>query len=132
MHPREYTDDVLYDIFDLIIGYKETDKSRKNIHFPQWLYLLTQLKKHYYYNKDDNVLTYIEDQHRININKPKTMFCTLIATHDNGGQRTLISDEVEKYGKVYYPSAFRKNTDSIPNIDWWWRDKVNYQSRLTS
>lgn len=123
-YPPYNNDKLLYDTFDLIVGFKNTDLSKKQIRFPLWL-----INYHYYkYNKNDNILTYIQNKHNKNINKKKDIFGSIIARHDRGGQRTKICDEFIKYGDIKAPGTYRKNTQSIGNT---YNDKINYISRGT-
>ena len=115
---------IYYDTFDLIIGFKHTDLSKKQIRFPLWL-----MYYHYYkYNENDNILTYIQNKYNENIKKQKDIFGTIIARHDCDGQRTLIYNELSKYGNIKAPGTYRKNTQSIGNTH---NDKINYISRGT-
>jgi hypothetical protein len=123
-YPPYNNDKLLYDTFDLIIGFKHTDLSKKQIRFPLWL-----MYYHYYkYNENDNILTYIQNKYNENIKKQKDIFGTIIARHDRGGQRTLIFNELSKYGNIKAPGTYRKNTQSIGNTH---NDKINYISRGT-
>jgi len=123
-YPPYNNDKLLYDTFDLIIGFKHTDLSKKQIRFPLWL-----MYYHYYkYNENDNILTYIQNKYNENIKKQKEFFGTIIARHDSGGERTLIFNELSKYGKIKSPGTYRKNTQSIGNTH---NDKINYISRGT-
>jgi len=112
---------LLYDTFDLIVGFNDTNLTKKQIKFPLWLIYY----KYYNYNENDNILKYIQNKYNENINKKKDKFATLIARHDNGKQRTKISNIVDKYGDIYYPSVFRNNTSKIGNSI---QDKINYIS----
>lgn len=123
-YPPYNNDKLLYDTFDLIIGFKHTDLSKKQIRFPLWL-----MYYHYYkYNENDNILTYIQNKYNENIKKQKDIFGTIIARHDCDGQRTLIYNELSKYGNIKAPGTYRKNTQSIGNTH---NDKINYISRGT-
>jgi len=123
-YPPYNNDKLLYDTFDLIVGFKNTDLSKKQIRFPLWL-----MYYHYYkYNENDNILTYIQNKYNENIKKQKEFFGTIIARHDRGGQRTLICNELSKYGDIKAPGTYRKNTQSIGNTH---NDKINYISRGT-
>ena len=123
-YPPYNNDKLLYDTFDLIIGFKHTDLSKKQIRFPLWL-----MYYHYYkYNENDNILTYIQNKYNENIKKQKDIFGTIIARHDRDGQRTLIYNELSKYGNIKAPGTYRKNTQSIGNTH---NDKINYISRGT-
>ena len=123
-YPPYNNDKLLYDTFDLIVGFKNTDLSKKQIRFPLWL-----MYYHYYkYNENDNILSYIQNKYNENIKKQKEFFGTIIARHDHGGQRTLICNELSKYGDIKAPGTYRKNTQSIGNTH---DDKINYISRGT-
>lgn len=127
-YPPYNNDRLLYDAFDLIIGFKQTDIYRKQINFPLWLWLYSFDKSYYYYEKGDNVLTFIDNHHKINMKKHKSNNVALIARHDKGGQRKLIADEVSKYYSINYPSTFRHNSPKINFLMGNWIDKVNYLS----
>lgn len=123
-YPPYNNDKLLYDTFDLIVGFKKTDLSKKQIRFPLWL-----MYYHYYkYNDNDNILTYIQSKYNENIKKQKDFFGSIVSRHDRGGQRSLIFDELSKYGNIKSPGIYRKNTQSIGNKD---NDKINYISRGT-
>lgn len=123
-YPPYNNDKLLYDTFDLIVGFKNTDLSKKQIRFPLWL-----MYYHYYkYNEKDNILTYIQNKYNENIKKPKDIFGSIIARHDREGQRTKICNELSKYGDIKAPGTYRKNTQSIGNTH---NDKINYISRGT-
>ena len=118
--PPYNNDKLLYDIFDLIVGFKHTDLSKKQIRFPLWL----MYYKYYNYDEKDNILTYIQSKYDENIKKEKSIFSCIIARHDRGGQRTIICDEISKYGELMCPSNYRKNT-TMPDDD-----KINYLTKV--
>jgi alpha(1,3/1,4) fucosyltransferase len=123
-YPPYNNDKLLYDTFDLIVGFKNTDLSKKQIRFPLWL-----MYYHYYkYNENDNILSYIQNKYNKNIKKQKDIFGSIISRHDRGGQRTIICNEVSKYGDIKAPGTYRKNTQSIGNTH---NDKINYISKGT-
>ena len=123
-YPPYNNDKLLYDTFDIIVGFKNTDLSKKQIRFPLWL-----MYYHYYkYNENDNILTYIQNKYNENIKKQKEFFGTIIARHDRGGQRTIICNELSKFGDIKAPGTYRKNTQPIGNTH---NDKINYISRGT-
>lgn len=123
-YPPYNNDKLLYDTFDLIVGFKNTDLSKKQIRFPLWL-----MYYHYYkYDENDNILTYIQNKYNKNIKKEKDIFGTIIARHDRGGQRTIICNELSKYGDIKAPGLYNKNTQSIGNSQ---EDKINYISKGT-
>ena len=116
---------LLLDTFDLVVGFKYTDLEKKQIRFPLWL----MYYKFYNYKPEHNIIDYIETKYKKNINKEyKTVFTTLIARHDRGGQRTKIYNEIvnNNYGIVMCPSNLKKNTNSIGSTT---EDKVNYISK---
>ena len=123
-YPPYNNDKLLYDTFDLIVGFKNTDLSKKQIRFPLWL-----MYYHYYkYNENDNILSYIQNKYNKNIKKQKDIFGSIISRHDRGGQRTIICNEVSKYGDIKAPGTYHKNTQSIGNTH---NDKINYISKGT-
>jgi hypothetical protein len=123
-YPPYNNDKLLYDTFDLIVGFKNTDLSKKQIRFPLWL-----MYYHYYkYNEHDNIMMYIQNKYNENIKKQKVNFGSIIARHDRGGQRTKICNELSKYGDIKAPGIYRKNTQSIGNTH---NDKINYISKGT-
>jgi hypothetical protein len=54
------------------------------------------------------------------------MFCSIVARHDRGGQRSLICNKLSKYGNIQAPSYFLKNTNSIGSK---LEDKINFISK---
>jgi len=104
---------LLYTIFDLIIGFNPTDIKKKQIRFPLWL-----IYYHYYmFDLNDNVLTYIQNKYNENI-KNKNMLATLVCRHDSNNTRTHITNNLEKYGKVYYGGTFKNNVGNIgPSLE---------------
>ena len=121
-YPPYNNDALLYETFDLIVGFKNTDLSKKQIRFPLWL----MYYQYYKYNENDNILTYIQSKYNEHIKKQKEFFGTIIARHDRGGQRTLIYNELTKYGDIKAPGTYRKNTQCIGNKH---SDKIDYISR---
>jgi len=120
-----YNDDkILYDTFDLIVGFKNTDLSKKQIRFPLWL----TYYPYYKYNEDDNILTCIQNQYNENITKQKDIFASIISRHDDGGHRSIIFNEISKYGDIKSPGIFRNNTPPIGSTH---KEKINYISRGT-
>jgi len=120
-----YNDDkLLTETFDLIVGFKNTDLSKKQIRFPLWL----MYYPYYKYNENDNILTYIQNKYNENIKKQKDIFASIIARHDRGGQRKLICNELSKYGDIKAPGSYRNNVQSIGKTP---NDKINYISRGT-
>tara|TARA_B100001996_G_scaffold374885_1_gene354114 strand:+ start:618 stop:1559 length:942 start_codon:yes stop_codon:yes gene_type:complete len=123
-----YNDDkLLCRTFDLIIGFNKTDLSNKRINFPLWLYMWSRDKKVYNYDKKNNILSYIEGRNRENLKNKKGKFATFVSSHDCTVRRK-IGNEMERYGKVFYPGKFRKNTKEISNRIDRWTDKINYIS----
>lgn len=120
-YPPYNNDKLLYDTFDLIVGFKNTDLSKKQIRFPLWLIYYN----YYKYNENDNILTYIQNKYTENIKKPKDIFGSIIARHDRGGQRASICNEISKYGVIKSPGTYRKNARSIGNTP---NDKIKYIS----
>jgi hypothetical protein len=121
-YPPYNNDKLLYDTFDLIVGFKKTDLTKKQIRFPLWL-----MYYHYYkYDEYDNILTYIQNKYNENIKKQKDIFGCIIARHDRGGQRTIIYNELSKYGKIKSPGTFKNNEKPIGSKQY---DKINYISR---
>ena len=120
LHPPYNNDKLLYDIFDLIVGFKYTDLSKKQIRFPLWL----MYYNYYKYDEKDNILTNLQSKYNENIKKEKSIFSCIIARHDRGGQRTIICDEISKYGELMAPSNYRKNT-TMPGDD-----KIKYLTKV--
>jgi len=116
---------LLLDTFDLVVGFKYTNLEKKQIRFPLWL----MYYKFYNYKPEHNIIDYIENKYKKNIKKEyKTVFTTLIARHDRGGQRTKIYNEIvnNNYGIIMCPSNLKKNTNAIGNTT---EDKINYISK---
>ena len=100
---------LLKDTFDLILVYNYTDKSNKILRCPFWLWYYP------FYNMNDpdnNIITYIEQQHKQN-QKNKTQFGTVISRHDRLGHKTTMLHELKKYGEVLCPSKFKNNCIGI-------------------
>lgn len=117
--------ELLKSTFDIILGFKYTELENKIIRFPLWLIYYN------YYNMDseNNIITYIENEYKKNINNNE-FFCSLIARHDIGGQRTILLNEMKKYGKVLCPSTFNHNHNTLPDgceakIDFLKKSKYN-------
>ena len=104
--------------FDMIIGFKKTDIKNKIYRLPLWM----TYYPYYNYDKEDNILKYIEDEYNKNKNIKKEG-CSLVSNHDRGGQRTKIYNEMSKYAKVYCPSNFKNNVKKIGRKP---EDKINY------
>ena len=124
-YPPYNNEKLLLDTFDLVVGFKYTNLEKKQIRFPLWL----MYYKFYNYKPEHNIIDYIETKYKKNIKKEyKTVFTTLIARHDRGGQRTKIYNEIvnNNYGSVMCPSNLKKNTNAIGNTT---EDKINYISK---
>ena len=124
-YPPYNNEKLLLDSFDLVVGFKYTNLEKKQIRFPLWLIYY----KFYNYKPEHNIIDYIETKYKKNIKKEyKTVFTTLIARHDRGGQRTKIYNEIvnNNYGSVMCPSNLKKNTNAIGNTT---EDKINYISK---
>lgn len=100
---------LLQETFDIIIGFNYTDKNNKLFRLPLWICYYPYYNLH---DKSNNVITYLETEYQKKIHN-KTEFCSLIARHDRGGQRTIILNEMKKYGNVLCPSNFNKNCNNI-------------------
>lgn len=100
--------ELLKNVFDIIIGFKYTDKSNKIYRLPLWITYYP------YYNMDSssNIITHIQNEYNKNIQIEKKD-CSLIARHDRGGQRTILYNEFIQYMNVLCPSSFKKNCPSI-------------------
>ena len=62
-YPPYNDDKLLQRTFDLIVGFKDTDISKKQIRFPLWLLYY----KYYSYNENDNILTHIQGKYDENV-----------------------------------------------------------------
>ncbi len=100
---------LLQETFDIILGFKYTNKLHKILRFPLWLIYY----KYYNFKTDDNIINFIEEEHKKNISINKKIFGTLISRHDRGGQRKIILQALEKYNRVACPGKFRNNTQLI-------------------
>tara|TARA_B110000858_G_scaffold197484_1_gene259297 strand:- start:3741 stop:4625 length:885 start_codon:yes stop_codon:yes gene_type:complete len=121
-YPPYNDNKTLYNTFDLIVGFMNTDLTKKQIRFPLWL----MYYKYYKYHVNDNILTYIQTRYHNNIAKKKDIFGTIISRHDRGGQRTIIYNELANYGNIKSPGVYRQNTHSIGASH---KDKINYISK---
>lgn len=105
--------------YDLIIGFKYTDKQNKIFRLPLWMIYYP------FYNLNDsnnNIINYIENQFKLNFDNNKKD-CTLVASHDKNKIRTKIFNQVSKYCNVHCPGIFKKNCDSI---GYKVSDKINF------
>jgi hypothetical protein len=122
MYPPYNNIELLKSKFNIITGFKYTDKKNKIFRFPLWLIYYP------FYNFDDeknNIISYIENKYYINIRKYKSLFATLVSRHDIGGKRKIIYDVMSKYYKVYCPGKFNNNTKKIGQSQ---REKIDYIS----
>lgn len=102
--------ELLKSTFNMIVGFKYTDKKNKIFRLPLWL--------HYYpfynmKNKTKNIITYLENQYNTNKKIEKNVFCSLISRHDREGQRIILLNETQKYGAVLCPGKFNNNCERI-------------------
>jgi len=116
---KQYSDiNNLGKYFDLIVGFLPTNIDRKTVRFPLWLIYYP-----FYDVKDeDNIIDYINEQRKNNIEYNKKYFASCITRRDIDNIRGRLCDVVEKYGDVMYPSKFRKNCSIGPTQ----MDKVNF------
>ncbi len=112
---------LLQNNFDIILGFKYTNKEEKILRFPLWLLYY----KFYNFDSINNIVDYIENEYKKNIVKEKKYFASLISRHDRGGQRIKIFNELKKYGKIMCPGDFMNNTTKIGKTQ---KDKINYIS----
>lgn len=119
-YPPYNNSELLKSTFDIIAGFKYTDKKTKVFRMPLWL--------HYYpfYNMNDvhkNIITYLENEYDTNKTTEKNVFGSLIARHDRGGQRRILLDETQKHGNILCPSNFNKNCNQILPVN---RAKIDF------
>lgn len=112
---------LLYNTFDIIIGFKDTNIDKKQIRFPIWLIYYP----FYNFKSENNIINYLNNKYRENIKKNKIYFGSMVCKHDRGGQRTLLYNELSKYGNIYCPSLFKNNINKIGNSSC---DKINFIS----
>jgi alpha(1,3/1,4) fucosyltransferase len=120
-HPYN-TDKLLYDTFDLIVGFKRTDAAKKQIRLPLWVIYYN----YYKYDEGDNILTRVTAKYNKNIKVNKDMLGSLVCNHDRGGQRVIMLNELEKYGSVITAGKFKNNMHK--NIGRGVEDKINFIS----
>tara|TARA_B100000902_G_scaffold399589_1_gene471211 strand:- start:4226 stop:5119 length:894 start_codon:yes stop_codon:yes gene_type:complete len=108
--------------FDIIAGFKYTNKKEKIFRFPLWLIYFS----FYNFKNEDNIIKYIENKYYENVKKNKTMFATLISRHDRGGQRKLIYNILSNYGNIYCSGNFNNNTNKLGPTQ---NEKINYISK---
>jgi len=122
LYPQFNNFENLYDIFDLIIGFKNTDREKKIFRLPLWMIYYP----FYNMNTHANILNYIQSEYSKNI-KNKKSNCCLVSKHDSGGQRTKIYNEVVKYCEIFCPSNFKKNCNAIgKNV----KDKLDFLKKF--
>ena len=118
---RPYNDDcLLHRTFDLIVGFKHTDLSKKQIRFPLWILYYP----YYDWNDKENIVNYIESKYESRKRK-QNIFGTIVSSHDIFGQRTKIYNSLEKYGIIKSPGRFKNNTLKIGPTS---KDKIEYIS----
>jgi hypothetical protein len=108
--------------FDIIAGFKYTNKKEKIFRFPLWLIYYP------FYNfndKENNIISFIENKYYNNIRKYKTLFGTLISNHDRGGQRIKIYNILSNYYNIYCAGDFNNNTKKIGQTQ---KEKIDYIS----
>lgn len=110
----------LESIFDLIIGFGDTNLNKKHLHLPLWI------KYYNYYNMnniDNNILTYINKSFNDNLplNNGK---CALIARHDRNGIRTKLKKNIESNNIIVdCPGILHNNIEKIGFTN---DDKINF------
>lgn len=100
-------DAILTSVFDLIIGFKPTNLSKKTIRFPLWIL--------YYGTNANSIINKIEQNYMKNSSKPNLFLGSLVARHDAGGQRKMIYNALSKYGSVACPGALFHNSVFKPS-----------------
>jgi hypothetical protein len=120
--PPYNNDDLIQSVFDLIVGFKETDALKKQVRFPLWL----MYYEFYSYNERNNILKYIQQRYDENMKSTKTKFATMVSSHDLGGQRAKIFNELSKFGAIESPGKFKKNVNNIGNTI---KDKIDFVSK---
>lgn len=112
---------LLEDTFDLIVGFKHTNISRKIVKFPLWL----TYYNFYSWDDSNNILNYIQNKYNENVAE-KTHFGSIVARHDAGGQRTKIYNTLSNYGEILSPSRYRNNCPPIGPTN---KDKIHFISK---
>lgn len=94
----------LANVFDLILGFDESNTKKKMLRFPLWLLYYP------YYNMDNesNIISHIQRQHDKNI-KNMTFNCSMVASHDRNGIRAKMYGIMEKKGGVLSGGKFFNN-----------------------
>ena len=64
---------LLQNNFDIILGFKYTNKEEKILRFPLWLLYY----KFYNFDSNNNIVDYIENEYKKNIVKEKKIFCII-------------------------------------------------------
>ncbi len=115
--------ELLKNTFDIIVGFKETNLSEKQVHLPLWV----MYYPFYKYDYKNNVLTHIQDAYNKNIqNSDRQHVASLVASHDINGIRTLIYNEVKHHIDVLCPGNLFRNIDPIGDTC---SDKINFISK---
>jgi len=109
IYPPYNNDKLIQTIFDMSIGFKNTDISKNQIRFPLWMLYYP----YYSYDTNDNILTHIEKRRELSISSVTKQDASLVARHDFGGQRTILYNELSKHIKVWCPSQLFNNTPRI-------------------
>jgi hypothetical protein len=123
---KKFNDKYLQENFDLILHFTPTDLERKYLRFPLWL---LYVPKYNMDNKNDNIITYVEEKRKENMNKPKKLLGSCVARHDPSGKRSSILGKLSKYGVVGCPGRWpppRKQKIGDKR-----EDKIKYISETT-
>ena len=116
---------LLRNTFDIILGFWNTDISNMVSKFPIWL---MYFPFHSFDFEGNNLINYLLQLRKENLQKKKDMFATCISRHDYKGVRTVLYNQMSKHGKVFCPSMFNKNTEAIgPST----QNKIDYISKGT-
>jgi len=94
----------LANVFDLILGFDESNIMKKILRFPLWLLYYP----YYNMNNDMNIINHIETNHKKNIHNTK-IYCSLVASHDSGGHRNKLYTIMIKKGNVLSGGKFLNN-----------------------
>jgi hypothetical protein len=117
--------ELLKNTFDIILGFKYDDIENKIVRLPLWVLYYP----FYNYTDENNILKYIENSYKNNVNNPnKQNTASLVVNHDSNGIRTKIYDEMSKYVSVLCPSTFKHNVNKIGNST---KDKINFLVNTT-